>query len=65
MLALGHCDVFLATSHSMFTFLAAKTSQRLGRTARQLSARRRDHEAGAFAKKVVRAKEEFKVGNWP
>ena len=27
--------------------------------------RRRDHEAGAFAKKVVRAKEEFKVGNWP
>eukprot|EP00325_Prymnesiales_sp_UTEX-LB-985_P029536 CAMPEP_0174717792 /NCGR_PEP_ID=MMETSP1094-20130205/27209_1 /TAXON_ID=156173 /ORGANISM="Chrysochromulina brevifilum, Strain UTEX LB 985" /LENGTH=773 /DNA_ID=CAMNT_0015917789 /DNA_START=12 /DNA_END=2333 /DNA_ORIENTATION=+ len=25
--------------------------------------RRRDHEAGAFAKKVERAKEEFKVGN--
>ena len=45
MLALGHCDVFLATAHSMFTLYPAKVGQTTGAVCRQLGKARRDHES--------------------
>ena len=44
MLCLAACDVFLATSHSMFTFYPAKLGQPMGRVSRQLNRGVRDHE---------------------
>ena len=48
MLCLGHCDVFLATAHSMFCIYPAKIARRGGRVATQLPRRnaRTEHEGG-------------------
>ena len=45
MLALGHCNVFLATAHSMFTLYPALIGQRTGAICRQLGKKNRDHES--------------------